>query len=121
MATITDYPDGLNTAGPYILRLIDLPTEFVVDRMMFEDGGCDVNVQPCGPRRWKIEYGGLSASEVSTLVAHFNSAKGSVNDFSFYDRRAAATFSQVYYDSFKLPEHVKKWNNPVSVVLRTFQ
>ena len=46
-----NYPDGVDTSGPTIARLMKQPLEFpaaLFDRN--EDGGVDVNVVPCGLR-----------------------------------------------------------------------
>lgn len=121
MSTIADYPDGIGTAGPYISRLIDQPVEFQVVRYEFEDGGLDVNVQPCGVRRWILEYEGLSASDVSTIVTHFNLAKGRVNNFEFYHRRDATTYANVRYADLSLLSRQKSWSNAVTVTLEMLE
>lgn len=121
MATIADYPDGIGTAGPYISRLIDQPVEFQVIRYEFEDGGLDVNVQPCGVRRWILEYEGLSASDVSTIITHFNLAKGRTNNFEFYHRRDVATYDNVRYVDLSLPSRQKSWSNAVTVTLERLE
>lgn len=121
MATIADYPDGIGTAGPYISRLIDQPVEYQVMRFEYEDGGMDVNVQPCGVRRWVLEYEGLSASDVSTIVTHFNLAKGRVNNFEFYHRRDLTTYANVRYVSMELPSRQKYWSSPVIVTLERLE
>jgi hypothetical protein len=117
MATVADYPDGIGTAGPYISRLMDQPIEYNVTRYEFEDGGVDVNMQPCGVKRWVLEYEGLAAADVTTLVNHFNTAKGRVNDFEFYHRRDAQTYGSVKYVSIDLPARARSWSNNVTVIL----
>jgi len=121
MATVADYPDGIGTSGPTINLLLDQPIDFEVTRYEYEDGGCDVNVQPCGVRRWRLEYEGLSASDVTTLRDHFNLAKGRVNDFEFYHRRDAVTYANVQYETFTVNHHIKKWSNSITVVLAQLQ
>jgi hypothetical protein len=121
MATIGNYPDGVGTAGPYISRLIDVPIDYAVTRYEFEDGGVEVNVQPCGIRRWQLDYEGLSTSDLATLTTHFNNAKGRVNDFSFYHRRAATTYSGVKYVSLDLSPRAKNWSNGATVILEALQ
>jgi hypothetical protein len=117
MATISNYPDGVDTAGPTIALLVDLPIDYQVETFRYEDGGVDVNVQPCGVRRWQLEYEGLSAADVTTLRTHFNLAKGKVNDFIFYHRHDDQQYVQVRYESWRGGRHLKTWSNVVSVVL----
>lgn len=121
MATIADYPDGIGTAGPYISRLIDQPIRYEVIRYEYEDGGMDVNVQPCGVRRWVLEYEGLSASDVSTIVTHFNLAKGRVNNFEFYHRRDLTAYANVRYMTLELPARARSWSNQVTVTLERLE
>lgn len=121
MSTIADYPDGIGTAGPYISRLMDQPLEFQVIRYEYEDGGLDVNVQPCGVRRWILEYEGLSAADVITIRDHFILAKGRVNNFEFYHRRDVATYDNVRYVEFSLPSRQKSWSNVVTVTLERLE
>jgi len=121
MSTIANYPDGIGTAGPTIARIVPLPTDYTVDRSVNEDGGCNVNVQPCGLKRFQLEYAGLSAGDLATLRTHKNLAKGRVNDFSFYYRENATTYTGVMYESWKVGRHVKTWARVVSVVLVVYQ
>lgn len=117
MATVADYPDGEATSGPTITLLLDQPIDYEVTRYEYEDGGCDVNVQPCGLRRWRLEYEGLTAAELTTLRDHFNLAKGKVNDFEFWHRRDNALYAGVQYEEFRVGRHQKIWSNSLSVVL----
>lgn len=117
MATITDYPDGSATAGPYIARLLDQPTEYQSTLYEFEDGGVDVNIQPCGVKRYVLEYEGISTTDVSTIVTHFNNAKGRVNDFEFYHRREATTYSGVKYVEIKINRRPRSWVANMTVTL----
>jgi hypothetical protein len=117
MPTIADYPDGIGTAGPHISRLITSPVEFEIDVIRYEDGGADVNVQPCGLQRFTLEYEMLTEAELATLRAHYNLAKGQVNDFEFYHRQDNATYAGVKYQSFNIGDHVKAWSQPATVIL----
>ena len=112
MATIGAYPTSV-----YIDTLIDVPVEYGVERYEFEDGGMEVNVQPCGIRRWELRYTGLSSTDTDTLRTHFNNAKGRTNDFSFTHRRDSTTYTGVKYVSFTLPARVKNWSNEATVIL----
>ena len=117
MATIVDYPDGVATAGPLITRLMDQPVEFEATQYLYEDGGIDVNVQPCGVQRWLVEYEGISVTDVTTLITHFNLAKGRVNDFEFYHRRNVATYAGVKYVELRINRRPRSWVANVSVTL----
>lgn len=112
MATIGAYPTSV-----YIDTLIDQPIEYRVTRYEFEDGGVDVNVQPCGVRRWELRYTGLSVNDLNTLRTHYNNAKGRVNDFSFTHRRDLTTYTGVKYVSFTVPPRQKNWINEATVIL----
>lgn len=115
-----DYPDGVNTSGPTISKLLDQPTEFKTTVFEFEDGGVDVNVQPCGFKKWTLEYDGLTESEITTLRTHFNACKGATTSFNFYHRRDATLYPNVFYVEFKIGRHRKKWSTPVEVTLGSF-
>lgn len=117
MPTIANYPDGIGTAGPTIARLIDQPIGYETHAIVMEDGGAIVMIQPCGLRRWLLEYEGLTQAELATLRAHKNLAKGKVNDFSFYHRRDAVTYAGVQIESWSIGDHQKTWAVPLSVVL----
>jgi hypothetical protein len=117
---IANYPDGIGTAGPTIDRLITRVLEFQAEVFRNEDGGADTNVQPCGWRVWQLEYDGLTAAEVTTLRTHFNAAKNNVNEFSFYHRQDAVTYSGVKYVNFRVGRHRKTWSNVVSIELGKF-
>lgn len=117
MPTIANYPDGVGTAGPRIANLRVIPVKFETDIYRNEDGGADVNVQPCGNLRFELDYDGLSASDLATLTIHYNLAKGKVNDFSFYCRRDGATYTKVRYETFEIPSAQKYWLRTVRVVL----
>lgn len=115
-----DFPDGVNTAGPTIAQLTRNPTDYEVDTISYEDGGADVNVQPCGLVVWAVEYEGLTAAEVTTLRTHFNDARSSVEEFNFYDRNDATLYPGVKYKSFRVGKHLKTWSNMVSIELQLF-
>jgi hypothetical protein len=116
MATIGAYPTSV-----YIDTLIDRAIEYRVERYEFEDGSLEVNVQPCGIRRWELRYTGLSVTDLNTLRTHYNDAKGRVNDFSFTHRRDATTYTGVKYVSFDIPARSKNWINEAVVVLEKLQ
>lgn len=113
----TPYPDGVQYAGPYIARLIDQPIQYGVTTYEFEDGGVAVNVQPCGIRRWVLDYDGLSQDEINTLVRHYNAMRGRSSTFEFYHRRDAVLYNNVRYVSLTLPGRVKAWSNQAQVTL----
>lgn len=115
--TVAAFPDGVSVAGPSIALVVGQPLVFETSRFEYEDGGLDVNVQPCGQRRWTLEYAGLSAEDVATLRAHWNLARGTSYEFSFYDRRTGQTFDRVKYESFRLGAHVKQWSVPATIIL----
>jgi len=109
MATIADYPtQSVSASNPLINRLERHPVDYPVTRYEFEDGGVDVNVSPCGLRRWDLFYEGMTPAELALLVAHWNAAFGRVNDFSFYDHHAAETFTGVHYADFQIDQHRHK-------------
>lgn len=116
-----DYPDGQNTAGPTISRLAPLPIEYQPDIYKNDDGGVDVNVQPCGVRAWQIDYFALTAAEVTTIRNHFNDARGKVETFNFYNRQDATLYPDVQYKSLRIGKHKRTHVNAVSVVLVAFQ
>jgi len=120
MPTVANYPDGVGTSGPTIDRVIKQPIEYKVETFRFDDGGADVNVTPCGMLRWTLEYEGLTATEVTTLRNHVNLAKGGVNDFSFYDRHDASTYTKCRYKSWKVGRHLKTWWNILTVEIEKF-
>lgn len=105
----------------YISRLIDQPIEYGYEVYQFEDGSADVNVQPCGARRWTLEYEGLSKIEILQLIAHFNLMRGSSGTFSFYHRRDAVTYSGVRYVSLTIPQRQRAWSNAATIVLEKLQ
>lgn len=115
--TVAAFPDGVSVAGPSIALVVEQPLAFETSRFEYEDGGLDVNVQPCGQRRWTLEYAGLSAADVDTLRAHWSLARGTSYEFSFYDRRTGQTFDRVKYESFRLGAHVKQWSVPATIIL----
>ena len=105
----------------YIARLIDEPIEYGYEVYQFEDGSADVNVQPCGARRWTLEYEGLSAVEIRQLISHYNLMRGSSGTFSFYHRRDAVTYSGVRYVSMAIPQRQRAWSNAATIVLEKLQ
>ena len=115
--TVAPFPDGVSVAGPTIALLVEQPLAFETSRFEYEDGGLDVNLQPNGQRRWTLEYAGLSAADLDTLRAHWNLARGTSYEFSFYDRRTALTWERVKYESFRVGAHVRYWSVPATIVL----
>ena len=105
----------------YIARLIDEPIEYGYEVYQFEDGSADVNVQPCGARRWTLEYEGLSAVEIRQLISHYNLMRGSSGAFNFYHRRDAVTYSGVRYVSLTIPQRQRAWSNAATIVLEKLQ
>lgn len=119
MGTIAAYPSP-SQGGPLINKLIIPPLEYTVIRYEYDDGGLDVNVQPCGLQRWVLGYEGLTAAELAQIVDHYNLAQGRVNEFNWTDPRTATTFTGVKYESLDIPDHVRKWALGASVVLWKF-
>jgi hypothetical protein len=105
----------------YIARLIDQPIDYGYEVYQFEDGGAEVNVQPCGARRWTVEYEGLSAAEIRQLIAHYNLMRGSSGTFNFYHRRDAVTYSNVRYVSMTIPQRQRASTNTATIVLEKLQ
>lgn len=122
MAVIADYPDGdsSGTPGPFISNLDTQPQETLVDIFPNEDGGADINVQPCGVRRWVLTYEAMSFADAEIIRAHLNAAKGKVNEFDFYSRQENLTFSNCFYISIETPEHQKHWSNGLRITLGKF-
>lgn len=112
------YPDGVDIAGPTIAALNRQPVEFAVTQTLFEDGGIDVNISPCGMLRWSLSYDCLTQTDVTTLKNHWNDARGTVEEFDFYDRQTSLTHL-VRYVSMEFGEHRKTWCVPATVVLET--
>jgi hypothetical protein len=104
-------------ASVYISRLIDEPIEYDYTLYEFEDGATDVNVQPCGIRRWSLQYEGLSAAEAQTLLNFYNSVRGRSTVFNFYHRRDAITYTGVRLVSMTMASRAKAWVNGATVVL----
>lgn len=119
MASITAYPSPA-ASGPRINKMVIPPLEFPVTRYEYDDGGLDVNVQPCGLQRWILSYEGLTAVELAQIVDHFNLALGRVNDFSWTEPRFGEVFTGTKYESLEIPDHRKKWALLCNVVLWKF-
>jgi len=108
------YP-SLTTTVP--LKYSVLPPDFkdITVEHKYEDGGVSFNTTSAtAPQRWLLEYNGLTASQLSTLDAHYASA-GLSQSFNFVDR-AGATQTNVYYESYE-KDHVKSWVNSARVTL----
>lgn len=114
MATISAYPSVA------INKLIGPPLEYPVTRYDYDDGGQDVNISPCGLKRFRLTYDGLSAADFQTLADHYNEAKGRVNTFDFTNPRDSVLYSGVSYESFDVPDHIKSWSLSLDVVLRVY-
>lgn len=114
------YPEE-SIAGPRIARLIPQPIEYEPQIDRNEDGGADVNVQPCGMRAYLIEYDSLTAAELATLRAHFNDARGKVEAFSFYNRQTATLLADCYYREWQKGKHKKTWANVLSATIWRFE
>ena len=115
-STTSPFPTSI-----YAARLIDEPIEYGYEVYQYEDGSADVNVQPCGARRWTLEYEGLSAAEIRQLISHYNLMRGSSGTFNFYHRRDAVTYSGVRYVSMTIPQRQRAWNNAATIVLEKLQ
>ena len=83
----------------------------------YDGGRVDTNVQVCGMRRWKLEYEGISETELAALVDHFNLVQGRTGTFIFYHRRDEVRYTDCRYVSFDIPARIKKWANNVSIVI----
>ena len=101
----------------YASKLIDLPLEYQMVTFEYDGGRVDTNVQVCGMRRWRLEYEGLSESDLASLVDHFNFVQGRTGTFIFYHRRDEVRYTNCRYVSFDIPARVKKWANNVSIVI----
>jgi hypothetical protein len=101
----------------YASKLIDLPLEYQMVTFEYDGGRVDTNVQVCGMRRWRLEYEGLSESDLASLVDHFNFVQGRTGTFIFYHRRDEIRYTNCRYVSFDIPSRVKKWANNVSIVI----
>lgn len=104
-------------ASVYISRLIDEPIQYQSTLYEFEDGSVDVNVQPCGIRRWSLQYEGLTAAEAQTLLNFYNAVRGKSVTFNFYHRRDNVTYTGVRLVSMTFDRRGKAWVNGASVVL----
>lgn len=120
MAVVADYPDGVGTAGPTIANLNVIPIDYQPEIERNEDGGVEINVQPCGLRKWELSYEGLSYADFELIRTHINLAKGRVNEFDFYSREEAFTHSGVQYFSVEVPQHQKHWSKGLRVTLCKF-
>ncbi len=115
--SIANYPDGVQTAGPHIARLQRFPVDYQTEVFRYDDGGADVNVQPCGILKWTLDYEGLSDADLTTIRTHANLARDRVEDFTFYDRQTATAHAGVKYQEFKIGRHAKTWSRVASVTL----
>jgi len=104
-------------ASVYISRLIDEPIQYQSTLYEFEDGSVDVNVQPCGIRRWSLQYEGLSAAEAQTLLNFYNAVRGKSVTFNFYHRRDNVTYTGVRLVSMSFDSRSRYWVNGATVVL----
>lgn len=117
MATITQYPDGVDVTGPTIDKVIPYPIDYGPEIFRNEDGGSDVNVQPCGVLRIDLVYSGLSFNDWNTIKDHYNLAKGKVNEFPFYCRTDDTTYTGMQYEKIEAPRHRKRWSKDLRVTL----
>ena len=115
MATIAAYPTSIT-----INKLVTPPIEYPVTRYHYDDGGQDVNVSPCGLKRFLLSYEGLSGTELQTLADHYNAAQGKAHTFDFTNPRDSALYSGVSYEAFDVQRHPKSWALAVNIVLRVF-
>lgn len=104
-------------ASVYISRLIDEPIQYQSTLYEFEDGSVDVNVQPCGIRRWSLQYEGLTAAEAQTLLNFYNAVRGKSVTFNFYHRRDNVTYTGVRLVSMSFDSRSRAWVNGATVVL----
>lgn len=109
MATITAFPTPSNS-GPVINKQVNYATDFKVGKTLYEDGGCDVDIRPCGPQRIDLEYDGLTQTDAAILDAHFATAKGKTNTFSFFDQRNGLTYTGARYEKYEVDKHSKYWS-----------
>lgn len=104
-------------ASVYISRLIDEPIQYQSTLYEFEDGSVDVNVQPCGIRRWSLQYEGLTAAEAQTLLNFYNAVRGRSVTFNFFHRRDNVTYTGVRLVSMSFDSRSRAWVNGATVVL----
>ena len=116
MSTITNFPVPTNSGPAIINRQVADMTDYEVITYKFDDGGADVNVVPCGPRKWMLDYDGLSEAEAALLDNHYDLAKGRANDFTFLDREGVSHIG-VMYESYDRPKHTKYWAQARRIVL----
>ena len=115
MATVSIYPTSIR-----INKLVEPPIEYPQTRYEYEDGGQDVNVSPCGLKRFVMTYEGLSSSELNTLNGHYDEAKGRTHTFDFTNPRDSILYTGVSYESFDIQRHEKSWALGLNVVLRVY-
>jgi len=112
---VSDFPNSIMQT-----KLVEPPIIYPVTRLDYDDGGQDVNVAPCGLKRWLLTYEGLDPADFQTLIDHFNEAQGPVGPFNFTGPRDAVAYTGVTYESLNVPPHPKIWSLNLEIVLRAY-
>ena len=106
-------------ATPYPTLPIEFPfTEgakrFVTVRSSFEDEGVEQTRAKVttGPRQYEFTHRSLTASEVTTWQAFWDSMKGGAGEFDFTDPRTAATVTCRFRDDVMRPDGIVKRTGP---------
>jgi len=106
-------------SGPYYLKLLQLPDEYagIVVKVMVDGGatygGDTTNVI----RRWRLEYNGLTSTQLGVLTAHFTEALGILLGFNFRDPRSDTLFTDVHYEGEIQIDHTKTRSNSCNLTL----
>lgn len=97
-----------------------MPRDFgaVTDSWEYEDGGMDYNRRTSSPPyRWRIVYGPLTAAQLATFTAFWESVGTDVT-FDFTDRAGTTHTNNVRVESYEeTHEDHKSWKNFVTFIL----
>lgn len=91
MATVAAFPNPDLTGIPYSRYFApEGDWDGVVYSHVFEDKGASFNsVNTSVPQMWELDFEGLSVTEALIFDAHYDLAKGQLNDFPFTDKAGA--------------------------------
>jgi len=67
--------------------------------------------------RWEFTYDGLDETQAAILDSHYASASGIFEGFQFRHPRTDVLYSDVHYESYDEPTHVKRDTNARKLVL----
>lgn len=100
-------------------RFRELPRDWkaVTRSHEYEDGTATFNeLATYAPKRWEIQYTGLTTAQRDVFIAHFNEKKFS-NVFNFIDK-AGVLHPSTYYEEFETNhEGHKSWYHSVTFTL----